>query len=96
MSKENLHDFVTNFKLPISEKELDDPSYIKFSKGSAEENICLNPEKAGGKLPTRKVNLEPQYFDEGKILKILTVNQREMSTTMVFVRLRQVCFVIKR
>ena len=46
LSKENLHDFVTNFKLPISEKELDDPSYIKFSKGSAEEKYLLESRKS--------------------------------------------------
>ena len=89
LSKENLFDFVTNFKLPVTEKELDDPSYIKFSKRAKRKNIYLNLEKKlGGRLPIRKVNLEPQLFDEGKNFEDFnSESKREMSTTMVFVRL---------
>ena len=52
LSKEILQDFVTNFKLPITEKDLDDPSYIKFSEGSEEEKYLVESrKKLGGRLP---------------------------------------------
>ena len=48
LSKENLQDFVTNFKLPISDEDLDELSYIKFSKGSEEEKYLIESRKSLG------------------------------------------------
>ena len=48
LSKEILQDYVTNFKLPISENDLDDPSYINFSEESEEEKYLIESRKKLG------------------------------------------------
>ena len=89
LSKEILHTYVKNFKLPVCEKDLDDPSYIKFPEGSEEEKYLIESrKKLGGRLPVRNVNLEPQYFESEKPFEDFNIeSKREMSTTMAFVRL---------
>jgi pyruvate dehydrogenase E1 component len=89
LSKEILQDYVKNFSLPISEKDLDDLSYIKFSEESDEKKYLVESrKKLGGRLPIRNVNLEPQHFENEKPFDDFeNESKREMSTTMVFVRL---------
>jgi len=89
LTDENLKDFIKKFNLPIDSKKLKDLEYLKFSKNSREYKYLVNQrEKLGGFLPRRnviKANLkvsENSHFDEFKI-----ESKREMSTTMVFVRL---------
>ena len=89
LTDENLNDFIKKFNLPIDSKQLKKLDYLKFSKKSSEYKYLVNQrKKLGGFLPRREVieaNLKVSsnsYFDEFK-----TQSKREMSTTMVFVRL---------
>ena len=89
LTEENLHDFIKKFNLPIDSKKLKNLEYLKFSKNSSEYKYLVNQrEKLGGFLPRReaiKANLkinDNSHFDE-----FHTESKREMSTTMVFVRL---------
>ena len=55
LSKEILQEFVTKFKLPVKEKELDDPPYLKFADDSDEKRYLMQSrEKLGGRLPREK------------------------------------------
>ena len=89
LTEENLKDFIKNFKLPINDKKLKNLEYLKLSKNSKEYKYLINQrEKLGGFLPRRqalKADLQVEsnsHFEEFNIQ-----SKREMSTTMVFVRL---------
>jgi len=89
LTEENLKDFIKKFNLPIDSKKLKNLEYLKFNKNSKEYKYLVNQrEKLGGFLPRRKAskaNLKVNdnaHFDEFN-----TESKREMSTTMVFVRL---------
>ena len=89
LSEENLREFIKNFKLPIDAEKITDLEYLKFAKDSREYKYLMNQrEKLGGFLPKRKAvkcNLKiskNSHFEEFSI-----ESKREMSTTMVFVRL---------
>ena len=89
LSEENLKDFIKNFNLPIDIKKLSDLEYLKFDKNSKEYSYLVGQrQKLGGFLPNRiapECNLKVDsdtHFEEFKIQ-----SKREMSTTMVFVRL---------
>ena len=89
LTDENLRDFIKKFNLPIDDKKLKNLEYLKFSKKSREYKYLVNQrEKLGGFLPKReakKANLKVDnnsHFDE-----FSAESKREMSTTMVFVRL---------
>jgi pyruvate dehydrogenase E1 component len=89
LTEENLNDFIKNFNLPIDSKKLETLEYLKFSKNSSEYKYLVKQrENLGGFLPRReakKANLKADdnsHFDEFN-----TESKREMSTTMVFVRL---------
>ena len=89
LTEENLNDFIKKFNLPIDSKQLKNLEYLKFTKNSSEYKYLVNQrKKLGGFLPRRessKANLKVSnnsHFDEFK-----TQSKREMSTTMVFVRL---------
>ena len=89
LTEENLKDFIKKFNLPIDSKKLKNLEYLKFSKNSREYKYLVNQrKKLGGFLPRReaiKANLKVNnnsHFDEFN-----TESKREMSTTMVFVRL---------
>ena len=89
LTEENLKDFIKNFNLPIDSKKLNNLDYLKLGKNSKEYKYLVNQrEKLGGFLPRRaptKASLkvhDNSHFDEFNI-----ESKREMSTTMVFVRL---------
>ena len=89
LTEENLKDFITNFNLPIDAKKLNKLDYLKFNKNSKEYKYLINQrKKLGGFLPRRealKSNLKvatKSHFEEFNLQ-----SKREMSTTMVFVRL---------
>tara|TARA_B100002019_G_scaffold62783_1_gene53826 strand:- start:137 stop:2737 length:2601 start_codon:yes stop_codon:yes gene_type:complete len=89
LTNENLNDFVKKFNLPISIEKLKNLEYLKFDKQSDEFKYLISQrEKLGGFLPKRnpvksnlKVGNQKHFSDFNEISK------REMSTTMVFVRL---------
>ena len=89
LTEDNLKDFIKNFNLPIDSKKLKNLDYLKLDKSSDEYKYLINQrKKLGGFLPRREVikaNLKPNdnsHFNEFDIQ-----SKREMSTTMVFVRL---------
>ena len=89
LSEENIKDFVKKFNLPISNEKLAKLEYLNFNKNSKEyKYLIAQRDKLGGFLPKRqaqKASLKPQkndHFDEFN-----APSKREMSTTMVFVRL---------
>ena len=89
LSEENLKDFIKKFNLPIDPKKLLDLEYLKLGKSTKEYKYLISKrEKLGGFLPKReapKCNLKADsnsHFEEFN-----SQSKREMSTTMVFVRL---------
>ena len=89
LSDENLKEFIENFNLPINDKKLKNLEYLKLSRNSEEYKYLINQrQRLGGFLPKRaasKANLKVENnscFDEFN-----SQSNREMSTTMVFVRL---------
>ena len=89
LADENLKDFINKFNLPVNDKKLSELGYLKFNKDSEEYKYLMSRRnKLGGLLPKRepiKANLKPEnnnHFDDFN-----SSSKREMSTTMVFVRL---------
>ena len=88
LTKENLNEFITHFNLPKDKIDLDDPGFIALEKESELYDYMVTRRKAlGGFLPKRiaaKTELVPQdeLFDEFNIS-----NEREQSTTMIFVKI---------
>ena len=89
LTEENLKDFINKFNLPIDNKKLKNLEYLKLNKNSKEYKYLINQrKKLGGFLPKREAKIanlkvnDNSHFDE-----FIMKSKREMSTTMVFVRL---------
>ena len=89
LTEENLKDFIKKFDLPIKDKQIENLDYLTLSKQSKEyKYLIAQRKKLGGFLPNRdpfKANLKvatQNHFSEFE-----EESKREMSTTMVFVRL---------
>ena len=89
LTDENLKDFVKNFNLPLSEKQLKDLDYLTFNKKSEEYKYLTSQRKdLGGFLPRRNPSIEKLIFDSlNHFHEYDSESKREMSTTMVFVRI---------
>ena len=89
LSEENLKDFINKFNLPIDTKRLTDLNYLKFNKNSEEYNYLVSQrQKLGGFLPKREVTKCNLKVDSNSHFEEFNIeSKREMSTTMVFVRL---------
>ncbi len=89
LTNENLNDFIKKFNLPVTKKQLENLEYLKFGKQSKEYKYMISQrEKLGGLLPKRnpmKSNLK--VSDQKHFSEFNEASKREMSTTMVFVRL---------
>ena len=89
LTEENLKDFIKNFNLPIDVKKLNNLDYLKLDTKGKEYKYLINQrKKLGGFLPRReaiKANL--RVYDNSHFDEFNTKSKREMSTTMVFVRL---------
>ena len=88
LSIDNLKYFKDKFQLPIKDSDLEKLPYLSFSKTSKEYKYLVDRrEKLGGFLPlrpTKEYHLKP----EGIIFNDYDVaNDRESSTTMIFVRI---------
>ncbi len=89
LTNDNLKDFIKNFNLPVDSENLNKLDYLNLNKNSKEYKYLINQRnKLGGFLPRRdiakhslKLN-DNTHFDEFN-----PESKREMSTTMVFVRL---------
>ena len=88
LSKENLKDFAENFKLPFSEEELENPTYIDLSADQkALDYMLAQRNKLGGQLPSRKVSGDKLKITDNLLDEFSEETKRELSTTMVFVRI---------
>ena len=89
LSIDNLKVFKEKFELPINDDDLKDPPFLKLEEGSKELKYLLEtrsklrgflPQRLDGKIPLKlESNNHFQEFSEK--------SSREMSTTMVFVKL---------
>ena len=89
LSDENLKSFIDNFNLPIDKQDLVNLPYLKFDKDSSEFKYLIKQRKnLGGYLPTRPNEKNTLTFNSKDHFKEFnSKTKREMSTTMVFVRL---------
>ncbi|MFN3414398.1 MAG: pyruvate dehydrogenase (acetyl-transferring), homodimeric type, partial [Thermoanaerobaculum sp.] len=80
---------VLHLEIPDSALESEDPPYFHPGPSSPEVEYLLERRKAlGGPLPARKVQvLVPQLPSQDAYVEFLTGSEREVSTTMAFVRL---------
>ena len=89
LSEENLKDFIKNFNLPIDAQKLKKLDYLEFNKSSKEYKYLVKQrQKLGGFLPKREpTKLKLQVNDNSHFDEFDIESKREVSTTMVFVRL---------
>ena len=88
LTKENLKDFVENFNLPFSDEDLDTPTYIDLSADQeAFDYLQGQREKLGGLIPSRRVSDEKLMITDNLLDEFSEETKRELSTTMVFVRI---------
>jgi len=89
LSDDNLQDFIKKFSLPINKKQLENLEYLTFNKNSKEFKYLENQrKKLGGYLPKRETTKKKlQFSNQKKFEDFDEISKREMSTTMVFVKL---------
>ena len=90
MGEQSLHAFRDRFNIPISEEQIDELPFYKPEEDSAVMRYMRERREAlGGYLPSRKPNAEPLQVPELSAFSALLEGsgEREMSTTMAFVRL---------
>ncbi len=89
LTQENLNDFIKKFNLPISAQNLKNLDYLKFDKKSQEyKYLTAQRKKLGGFLPKRSPLFADMSVSENThFTQFNERSKREMSTTMVFVRL---------
>ena len=89
LSEENIKDFIKKFNLPIDNEKLEKLEYLNFNKNSKECKYLLDKRKnLGGFLPKREpLNSKLKVNDNSHFDEFSKRSKREMSTTMVFVRL---------
>lgn len=90
MPIEPLKGFRDRFQIPLDDKQLEELPFIKFEEGSEELTYLRKQREAlGGYLPTRRQKSEtlevpPLSAFEGQLK---STEEREISTTMAFVRI---------
>ena len=89
LTDENLQDFIKKFSLPINQKQLENLDYLKFNKSSKQFKYLVDQrKKLGGYLPKREpCKNKLKVSDQKHFEEFSAISKREMSTTMVFVRL---------
>ena len=90
MSREALGAFRDRFKIPISDDQLDEVPFVPLEDGSVEKEYLLERRKAlGGFLPSRNPTVEALEVPGLSAFKSLleSTGDREVSTTMAFVRI---------
>lgn len=90
MSPEEMIAFKNRFSIPISDEEAAQASYYRPAEDSPEIKYLLERRKAlGGFLPQRNTHAKPLKVPELDLFKTMLEGsgEREMSTTMTFVRL---------
>jgi len=90
MGEDALKAFRDRFNIPISDEEIADTPFYKPPEDSAEIQYLKERRKAlGGYLPSRRINADPLLIPELKAFEaqLKGTGEREISTTMVFVRI---------
>jgi pyruvate dehydrogenase E1 component len=88
LSKENLKEFAKNFDLPLKDADLENPKYLDLSTDEkAFSYLQEQREKLGGLIPSRKISLEKLKITDNLLTEFSEETKRELSTTMVFVRI---------
>ena len=91
MSTSSLSSFRDRYGLPVTDEELHDLPYISFPEGSKElEYMKQRRTELGGHLPARRAKsyaLNVPVLSDFKALLEASGEDREISTTMAFVRL---------
>ena len=89
LSEENLKHFKDKFNLPIDDDDLSELPFLNFSEDSSEYNYLMEQrKKLGGKLPNRSASKEKLIPESLKHFEDFNKEiSREMSTTMIFVKL---------
>ncbi|HBO88168.1 MAG TPA: pyruvate dehydrogenase (acetyl-transferring), homodimeric type, partial [Verrucomicrobia bacterium] len=88
MGEEALREFRTRFGLPISDEEIDDVPFYRPDADSPEMKYLLERRsELGGYVPQRRTEYSPIEMPADKIFEEFNDgSDREVSTTMVFVR----------
>ena len=89
MGEEALREFRTRFGLPISDEEIDDVPFYRPDADSPEMKYLLERRsELGGYVPQRRTEYTPVEMPADKIFEEFNEgSDREVSTTMVFVRI---------
>jgi len=90
LNENELLSFRDRFKIPLSDEKASNAPFYSFTKGSKELNYVLEKRKQlGGFLPSRKKYSEKISLPSIEIFSELLegTEERQISTTMVFVRL---------
>jgi pyruvate dehydrogenase E1 component len=90
MNEEALRQFRDRFQIPVSDEQLKDVPFVRFPEGSPEMKY-LSEHRAtlGGHLPTRRRKSEPLEIPPVSAFsaQLKSTGDREISTTMAFVRI---------
>ncbi len=90
MGEDALKAFRDRFNIPISDEEIADMPFYKPPEDSPEIQYLKERRKAlGGYLPSRRINVDPLPIPELKAFEaqLKGTGEREISTTMAFVRI---------
>ena len=90
MGEDALKAFRDRFNIPISDEEIADMPFYKPPEDSAEIQYLKERRKAlGGYLPSRRIDADPLPIPELKVFEaqLKGTGEREISTTMAFVRI---------
>ena len=89
LSPENIQQFKDKFNLPISNEDLEKLPFLEFEKDSEEYKYLVNQRQMlGGFLPRRKIlQTKLECESEKHFIDFDQQIEREMSTTMVFVKI---------
>ncbi len=90
LSTETLRHIRNKFNIPLTDEQVEEVPYIKFEPGTPEHTYLHSQrEKLGGYYPVRKPTTETLPIPELSAFDALLkdTGEREMSTTMAFVRM---------
>jgi pyruvate dehydrogenase E1 component len=91
MNIEDIKAFRDQFKIPVPDDKLEELPFVKFEEGSPELNYMRERRmELGGYLPQRRAKAESLEVPKLEVFNPLleaTVEGREISTTMAFVRM---------
>jgi pyruvate dehydrogenase E1 component len=90
MNEEALRQFRDRFAIPVSDEQLKDVPFVRFPEGSSEMKYLAERRAAlGGHLPARRRKSEPLEIPPLSAFsaQLKSTGEREISTTMAFVRI---------